>query len=134
MEFKPPLSPGMKAEKQETVNAENTAASWGSGGLEVYATPAMAALMEGACVALADPSLPEGFSTVGTALNITHTAATPRGMEVRARGELLELDGRRLLFRVTALDGAGTIGEGTHERFVVENEKFLKKAEAKQSR
>jgi predicted thioesterase len=130
-DFKTLLIPGMKGEKTETVTADNTASSWGSGGLDVYATPAMIALMEEACVAAADKALPVGFSTVGTELNIRHLSATPPGMTVRAVGELFEIDGRRLIFKVEAFDGAGRIGEGTHGRFIIENEKFLKKTEEK---
>jgi predicted thioesterase len=126
------LRPGMAGEKTDTVTDKNTARSYGSGGLEVYATPSMIALMEGACVAAADGRLPEGFSTVGTWLEVKHIAATPLGMAVRAAGELLEIDGRKLRFRVEAFDGAGKIGEGFHGRFIVENEKFLKKAGEKQ--
>jgi predicted thioesterase len=133
MEIDTLLKPGMKGEKQEAVTDENTAESWGSGGLPVYATPAMIALLEAACLAAVDPFLPEGFSTVGTELNVKHMAATAPGMTVRASGELLEVDGRRLLFRAEVWDDAGKIGEGTHSRFVVENEKFLKKARDKKA-
>ncbi|MDR2070158.1 MAG: thioesterase family protein [Treponema sp.] len=131
MDFDTLLKPGMKGELHETVTGENTAESWGSGGLPVYATPSMIALMEGASVAAADPSLPAGFSTVGTEVSIKHLAATPPGMTVRAAGELLEINGRRLLFRVEAWDETGKIGEGTHSRFIVENERFLKKTREK---
>jgi predicted thioesterase len=131
MDFDTLLKPGMRGELRETVTAGNTAESWGSGGLPVYATPSMIALMEGASLAAVDPSLPAGFSTVGTELNVKHLAATPPGMTVRAAGELLAIDGRRLLFRVEAWDEAGKIGEGTHSRFIVENEKFLKKTRQK---
>ncbi|MDR2743427.1 MAG: thioesterase family protein [Treponema sp.] len=131
MDFDTLLKSGMRGEIHETVTARNTADSWGSGGLPVYATPCMIALMEGASVAAVDPSLPAGFSTVGTELNVKHIAATPPGMTVRASGELLEIDGRRLLFRVEAWDEAGKIGEGTHGRFIVENEKFLRKVREK---
>ncbi|MDR0376983.1 MAG: thioesterase family protein [Spirochaetaceae bacterium] len=131
MDFDTLLKPGMKGELRETVTAGTTAESWGSGGLPVYATPSMIALMEGASVAAADPFLPAGFSTVGTEVAVKHLAATPPGMTVRAAGELLEIDGRRLLFRVEAWDEAGKIGEGTHNRFIVENERFLKKTQEK---
>jgi predicted thioesterase len=131
MDFDTLLKIGMKGEIHETVSACNTAASWGSGGLPVYATPCMIALMEGASVAAVDSSLPAGFSTVGTELNVKHIAATPTGMAVRASGELLEIDGRRLLFRIEAWDEAGKIGEGVHGRFIVENETFLRKVREK---
>jgi predicted thioesterase len=128
MDFDTLFKPGLRGTKEESVTAENTACAWGSGGLEVYATPAMAALLEGACLNAVDPLLPPGYSTVGTELNVKHIAATPLGMRVRAEGELLEIDGRRLLFMVEVYDEAGKIGEGTHSRFIIENEKFLKKA------
>jgi predicted thioesterase len=126
------LSPGMKGIKEEQVTESNIARSYGSGGLEVYATPAMVALMEGACVAAVDKALPEGYSTVGSRLtSIEHSSPTPPGMTVRASGELLAVEGRRLRFRVEARDDAGTIGTGTHERFIVNNAQFLAKAGAK---
>ncbi|MDR2485092.1 MAG: thioesterase family protein [Treponema sp.] len=131
MEFDTFLKTGMKGERTALVTEQNTAAALGSGGLPVFATPAMAALMEGACVASVDPALPEGFSTVGTVLEIKHTAATPLGMTIRACGELVGIDGRELAFQVEAFDGAGKIGEGSHKRFIIENDKFLKKAQAK---
>jgi predicted thioesterase len=131
MNFVTLLKPGMKGEASETVTAENTAESLGSGSLPVYATPYMAALMESASVAAVDALLPPGFSTVGTELNIKHIAATPPGMTARAAGELLEIDGRSLLFQVKAWDDAGKIGEGVHRRFIVENEKFLRKTREK---
>ena len=134
MDFETLLKPGTLAELQDQVTDKNTARSYGSGGLEVYATPAMVALMEGACVAAVDKLLPPGFSTVGTELNVKHLAASARGMTVRATGELLEIAGRALRFRVEAFDGAGKIGEGDHSRFIIENEKFLTKAESAKRR
>jgi predicted thioesterase len=134
MEFNTILKPGLRGEKTETVTDENTAASWGSGGLPVYATPSMIALMEGAAVNAADRLLPSGWSSVGTGLEVKHLAAAPVGLEVRAAVELLEIDGRRLRFRVEAFAGPDKIGEGHHDRFIVENERFLKKtAEKKKS-
>jgi predicted thioesterase len=131
MDFDTYLRPGMSGEKEEPVTEKNTARAWGSGGLAVYATPAMTALLESAAVAAVDGALPPGFSTVGVELEIRHLSATPPGMTVRARARLVELDGRRLRFAVEAWDGAGKIGEGSHGRFIVENEKFLKKAREK---
>jgi predicted thioesterase len=128
------LSPGMKGIKEEQVTERNIARSYGSGGLEVYATPAMVALMEGACVEAVGKALPAGYSTVGSRLiDIEHRSPTPLGMTVRASGELLAIEGRRLRFRVEAWDDAGTIGAGTHERFIINNEPFLAKAEEKKS-
>ena len=127
------LTPGLKAEAAETVTDKNTAAALGSGSLPVYSTPAMIALLEKASLSAVDPLLPPGWSTVGTELTVRHIAATPLGMEVSARAELLSIDGRALLFRVEACDQAGTIAEGTHRRFIVENERFLAKTEAKRN-
>jgi predicted thioesterase len=133
MDFNTILQPGLRGEKAEKVSNENTAESWGSGGLPVYATPAMIALMEGAAALAVQDKLPSGWSTVGTELNVKHLSASPVGVAVTAAAELLEVDGRRLRFKVEAYDGArgtnggGKIGEGFHERFIVENERFLKK-------
>jgi predicted thioesterase len=131
MDFSAIVKPGLRAEKTEMVSGANTASAWGSGGLDVFATPAMIALMEMAALSAVDPLLPAGWSTVGIGLNVEHLAATPPGMEVRCTAELLEVEGRRLLFQVEAFDAAGKIGEGTHRRFIVENERFLKKAAEK---
>jgi predicted thioesterase len=131
MDFGNLLQSGLIGEKTETVTADNTAESWGSGGLPVYATPAMIALMEGAAVNAVDKLLPSGWSTVGTALEVKHLSATPPGMEVRAAAELLETEGRRLRFKVEAFDGVEKIGEGRHDRFIIENERFLKKISEK---
>jgi len=130
MNFSEILKPGLTAEKHDTVTDDKTAAAFGSGGIAVYATPAMIALMEGAAFSAAD-ALPQGWSTVGTELNVRHLSATPLGMKVRARAELLGVDGRALSFKVEAFDEAGKIGEGTHGRFIIEVEKFLAKTESK---
>jgi fluoroacetyl-CoA thioesterase len=129
MEFN--LHVGMKAEKTESVTNDNTAVKYGSGGVAVYATPAMVGLIEGACLKAVDPSLPDGFATVGTELNIKHTAATPVGMTVRAVAELVAIAGKRLTFKVEAFDDAGPVGAGTHERFIIDLKKFIERAEAK---
>ncbi|MDR2632806.1 MAG: thioesterase family protein [Treponema sp.] len=131
MEFNDCLQAGMTGERTALVTENLSAQAWGSGGLPVYASPAMFALMEGACVDAVDHALPQGFSTVGTALSASHTAATPVGMQVRATGTLLSIEGRKLCFQVAAFDQSGKIGEGTHSRFIIENEPFLKKAQAK---
>ena len=127
------LSIGLTGEKREIVSNDNTAIKHGSGNLPVYATPAMVALMEGACVNAVAPYLGDGLSTVGIDLKIKHTAATPVGMTVRAVGELVEIDGKRLLFTVKAFDDKEQIGSGTHERFIIAAEKFFQKAEAKKA-
>ena len=117
-----------------TVTDEVTAAAVGSGMLPVFATPSMIALMEKAAAESVAPQLDAGMTTVGTKLDVAHTAATPVGMTVRAETELTEIDGRRLIFTVRAFDELGEIGSGTHERFIVNAEKFLAKAEAKQKK
>jgi len=133
MDFSTLLKPGIEAQKTEIVTDKNTAAALGSGGIAVYATPAMIALMEGAAFSAVGSILPPGWSTVGTELNIKHLAASPLGMNVYARAELLGIDGRVLSFKVEAFDEAGKIGEGTHNRFIIEVEKFLAKVEGKKS-
>ena len=123
------ISVGAVGTASTVVTPENTAAAVGSGALPVFATPYMIALMENAaCNAIAD-GLEEGQSSVGTKLDVSHDAATPVGMHVPAKAELV--DRRRLVFRVTAEDDAGPIGQGTHERFLIMADKFLAKAEAK---
>ncbi|MCL2093590.1 MAG: thioesterase family protein [Treponema sp.] len=131
MEFFESLTPGLAAEKSCQVTKENTALALGSGSLEVFATPAMAALMEAAALASLEPHLPPDWTSVGTELNIKHLSASPLGMKISARGELTGTDGRALTFRVEAHDEAGKIGEGTHVRFLVEKEKFLARAASK---
>jgi len=131
MDFAEIIKPGIEAEKTDTVSEKNTASALGSGGLAVYGTPAMIALMEMAALSAVVPLLPSECSTVGTELNIKHISATPVGMEVFARAELLSIDGRALVFKVEAFDEAGKIGEGTHNRFIVDNERFMTKTESK---
>jgi len=122
---------GLTAEKEDLVTDKNTAMAYGSGGVSVYATPAMIGLMENAALSAVDPILPEGMATVGTELKVKHLAATPIGMKVRAKAELLEVDGKRLVFKVEAYDEKEKIGEGTHERFIINLSKFLAKCEEK---
>ena len=131
MEFAETLTPGLSAEVEDTVSEKNTASALGSGGLPVFASPAMLALMEKAALTVVDSLLPPGWSTVGTEVNIKHISATPVGMKVTARAELLGIDGRALSFKVEAFDETGKIGEGSHSRFIIENTKFMTKAEGK---
>lgn len=125
------LETGIKGKDTVEVVPENTAAAVGSGLLEVFATPAMIALMEKTACNSVMPFLEEGCGTVGTELNVKHVAATPVGMTVTCESELIEADGRRLVFKVAAFDEVGMIGEGTHERFIVNNEKFQNKTNQK---
>ncbi len=125
------LEVGIKHTKSEMVEEKNTAGVLGSGLLPVYATPAMILLLEAACAEAVAPHLDEGSTTVGTKLDIEHVAATPMGMEVTCGCELIEIDRRRLVFKVEITDKAGVIGRGTHERFIVASEKFMEKVNAK---
>jgi fluoroacetyl-CoA thioesterase len=118
------LIPGLTGEATTIVVHENTAASVGAGGVEVFGTPMMIALMENAAWRAVANSLDEGDVTVGTVVNVRHLAATPLGQHVRAMAELIEIDGRRLVFKVEAYDEKQKIGEGQHERFIVNLERF----------
>lgn len=121
------LQIGLRGESTTTVVHENTAAHVGAGGVEVFATPMMIALMENAAWRAVADSLEEGDVTVGTLVNVQHLTATPLGQQVRATAELIEIDGRRLVFKVEAFDEKRKIGEGRHERFIVNLERFLKR-------
>lgn len=119
------LIPGLTFETTTVVTHSNTAAAVGSGGVDVYATPSMIGLMEMAALRAVQPHLADGETTVGTLVNVKHLAATPLGMAVRATARLDQVDGRRLVFTVEAFDEREKIGEGIHERFVVQLQKFL---------
>ena len=119
---------GTKHEVSITVTADVTAAKMKSGSLPVLATPYMVALMEQAASELCDKFVDEGISTVGTALNISHLAPTCIGGKVKAVATLTAFDGRKACFDVEAYDDAGLIGQGTHERFTIKIESFMKKA------
>lgn len=127
------LKAGIIKEITEKVTDKNTAKTMKSGELNVYATPAMIALMEQAAYTSVADELEEGQGSVGTLMNVKHISATPVGMEVTAKSELVEIDGRRLVFQVEAFDERGKIGEGEHERFIVDNVKFQQKADSKQT-
>ncbi len=122
---------GMKAEVSSLVEREDTAAEVGSGSLLVYATPCMAALMEGAaCEAIAN-ALEDGQTTVGTELNLNHISATPVGLSVRAEAEVTAVDGKCITFSIRAYDEAGEIGNAIHKRFIVNSQRFLDKTYGK---
>ncbi len=125
------LKIGLICEIREEVTLKNTASALGSGGIDVYATPAMIALMEKAAMNAVQSALAEGLSTVGTMVNIKHMAATPVGMTVTAKAELIEVSEKRLLFKVEAFDEKDKIGEGIHERFIINVEKFISRVNAK---
>ena len=127
----PELTPGLRGTATTQVTPDKTANRIASGVVEVYATPQMIGLMEQACSDSVRPYLPTGQSTVGTLVNVRHLAATPLGMNVRAEAELLEIDGRRLVFAVVAYDDTEKIGEGRHERFIITDDRFLDRVKAK---
>ena len=122
---------GLAAERSETVTEALLATRLGSGSVEVYATPAMVALMESAAVAAIEPLLPEGQSSVGTALDVKHLAATPPGQQVRARAEVIDVDRRQVTFKVQAWDEQELIGAGTHTRFVIDVARFMQRVQSK---
>lgn len=125
------LQPGLTHEVQTVVDQPRLASAFGSGSIDVFATPAMIALMEAAAADCVAHLLPEGSITVGTRVDVRHVAATPLGMRVSARAELIEVDQRRLVFRVTASDEKELIGDGTHERAIVDRARLLARATAK---
>lgn len=127
------METGITGKQTITVTEDKTAAVMGSGELSVFATPAMIALMENTASKSVADVLEEGQGTVGTLIDVKHTAATPVGMEVTCETKLVEVDRKRLVFEVKAYDTAGVIGEGVHERFIIDNEKFMARAEAKKN-
>ncbi len=125
------LKVGIIGEQSEMVTSANTAETLKSGTLKVYATPAMIALMEQAAFKSVQDELEPGKGTVGTRMEVSHISATPLNKKVTAKSELTEIDRRKLVFRVEAFDESGKIGEGTHERFIVDNKSFQEKADSK---
>ena len=125
------LKVGMKGRAETVVVPENTAQAVGSGLVPVFATPYMIALMENAAVNAVQAQLAAGEGTVGTRLDVTHDAATPVGMKVWAQAEVTAVEGRRITFAVSAFDGRERIGGGVHQRFIIQSERFLAKAQGK---
>ena len=125
------LEIGITGKEEMIVTEADTAKALGSGGLNVFATPAMIALSEKTALRSILQYLPEGQSSVGTKIDIAHIAATPVGMNVHCETELIEIDRRRLVFSVSVYDEVEKIAEGTHERFIVDDAKFQTKADAK---
>ena len=109
------------------VEHKDTAAVYGSGALEVFATPAMIALMEKTSLESVADKIGEGNTTVGIAVNIKHLKASPVGSTIRCDAKLVEVDRRRLVFEVKCFEGETLVGEGIHERFIVDSEKFMSK-------
>ena len=125
------IETGIKGRREQTVTAEMSAARVGSGLVDVFATPMLVALVEQTCYESVLPHLDEGQGTVGTLVNVSHVSATPIGKRVWCESELVEVDRRRLVFKVKAYDECGLIGEGTHERFIIDTAKFMDKLKAK---
>ncbi len=119
------LNIGLKYKEEKTVTMNDTAKVFGSGAAEVFATPMMIGLMEAAAMNAVKSHLPEGHSTVGISVNIRHMSATAVGKKVWAIAELIETDRKRLVFKVEAFDEDKKIGEGTHERFIIDEQKFM---------
>ena len=122
---------GIKGRADDVVSEKNTAQAACSGALPVFGTPFMTALMEKAAWTSIAPYLAEGESTVGTKLEITHDSASPLGIKVWAESEVTAVDGKRIVLKVAAYDEKGLIGQGTHQRFIVTNERFLAKTARK---
>ena len=125
------LKVGIKGKYSLKVEENMLACAVGSGAIPVFSTPWMVALMEGAASTSVADAVGEGNVTVGTKLDISHLAATPCGMDVYAVSELVEIDGRKLVFKVEAFDACEKIGEGMHERFIVGAEKFVARCNGK---
>jgi predicted thioesterase len=125
------LKTGLTGMSELEVKDENLAVNVGSGSLEVFATPEMVMLMEKAACSCISDYLEGDETTVGTEMNVKHISATPKGMKVCAEAELIEINGRELVFSIKSYDEAGDIGEGIHKRFIVHGEKFLSKTYSK---
>ena len=128
------LSIGLKGSAKLTVAEEHTAPRIGSGRVHVLATPVMINLFEAAALEAIERLLPPGFQSLGTHLDVTHVAATPVGMRVTAVAEVVKVEGRLVTFHVAARDEKDLIGEGEHERVVVNLERFDKRVQEKMNR
>lgn len=122
------MQTGIKGKQSIKVDETNTARTMGSGTLDVFATPAMIALMEQTAWKSVESELEEGTGTVGTHLEVSHDAPTPLGMEVTCESVLTAVNGRELTFEVKAYDERGMIGKGIHKRFIIKEERFMEKA------
>ena len=118
---------GLRHSETLVVEHKDTAAVYGSGALEVFATPAMIALMEKTCLESVADKIGEDNTTVGIAVNIKHLKASPVGSTIRCEAEITEVDRRRLVFEVKCFEDETLVGEGIHERFVVDSQKFMSK-------
>lgn len=127
------METGIKHIKSTIVTKENCAKTLGSGTLEVFATPAMIALMEGCCMESVSSSLSKGESTVGISIDVKHLSPSPIGVEIRCESELTQIDGRILEFTIKVFDNKGLIGEGVHKRCIIDIDRFLMKTNSKLS-
>lgn len=125
------LEPGLSAKVKTEVTADMTAASVGSGGVDGLATPVMIGLMEAAAIKALEGHLTPGMTSVGTRVEVTHAAPTPVGMAIVVSATLLEVEGRLLIFSVSADDAGGPIGKGTHQRVMVDKERFDERIKAR---
>jgi predicted thioesterase len=125
------LIPGLAAELAHLVSDDDTASKWGSGLVPVFSTPALVGLMESAAVQALAGHLQPGQTTVGGHIDVRHLAATPVGMQVRARAELTAVEGRKLVFKIQAWDAVELIGEAEHDRFVIDEAKFVARVQGK---
>lgn len=128
------LAPGLAGESTQVVTEALTAATYASGLVPAFATPALVGLMETAAFNASQPHLAAGQTSVGVEVNIKHLAATPVGMKVRARAEVTAVEGRRISFNVEAWDEVEKIGEGTHSRVIVDESKFNERSSSKRFR
>lgn len=119
------LKEGTSIIKNLKVTEDETAIKMGSGDLEVYATPAMIALMENAAKSIAIPELPAGFTTVGIEMNVKHIKSSPVGANIECKATLTKIDNKKLFFDVEASDDQGIIGKGSHIRYIVNSEDFM---------
>ncbi len=125
------LEIGATHEISKIVKPEDSAIHYASGALDVFASPAMFGMMEQVAQIWTQEQLPEGYSTVGIHLDVSHKAPTPIGMKITTKSELIEQDGKKLVFKVTAYDEVEEVGVGTHTRYIVNFEKFSEKALSK---
>jgi len=128
------IRPGLSGTAELVVGEEHTAPRVGSGKVHVLATPVMINLIEAAALAAIEHLLPAGYQSLGTRLDVRHIAATPVGMRVRAMAEVMDVQGRTVVFKVTASDQNELIGDGTHERVVVNVAKFDQRVQRKLNR
>ncbi|MGL4364434.1 MAG: thioesterase family protein [Bacteroidales bacterium] len=125
------LKEGLTYTSKKMITDTDTASAYGSGLVEVFATPAMIGLMENAAMNTVLPHLADGFGTVGTEISVVHSKATPKGMWVESTATLTKIDGKTLYFNLIAFDEQGEIGRGTHTRYIIDTERFTHKVYGK---